>query len=209
MGGGVVGGCRGGGGMWSGARGAVPAGAGGVAGGERLPTVFLVGDSLVHTKASGREGWGDELAGYFDPKKVTVDNAAHAGESSRTFYLLDQWEAVKGKLKKGDFVLIEFSFIENKSTMNFTRYTLPGIGAEDEEGVDQRTGEKFRIHTYGWYLNKFVEETRAAGAVPLLVTPVGRMRWAGGKVVRGENDFAKWTAEAAKEAGGLGGRVSG
>ena len=187
--------------MRSGVMAAAPVASAGVVDGARLPTVFVVGDSLVKTKVRGSEGWGDELGAFFDPKKAVVENDAHAGESSRTLYLLDLWNGVKPRLKKGDFVLIEFSVIENKSTMNFTRYTLPGIGAEDEEGVDQRTGEKFRIHTYGWYLNKFVEETRAAGATPLLVSPVGRVRWAGGKTVRGENDFAKWTADEAKAAG--------
>lgn len=55
------------------------------------PVLFLVGNSTMRTGTlgngnNGQWGWGCFLDSYFDPGKITVENHALGGTSSRTFY---------------------------------------------------------------------------------------------------------------------------
>src|SRR5438105_4880284 len=51
---------------------------------NKLPTLFVVGDSTLKSNAPMR-GWGQELGAFFDPAKINVVNRAIGGRSSRTF----------------------------------------------------------------------------------------------------------------------------
>src|SRR5262245_11123590 len=77
-----------------------------------LPTLFLVGDSTVRNGAGDgankQWGWGEPIATYFDPAKITVLNRARGGRSSRTFLTEGLWDQVLSAMKPGDFVLIQF-----------------------------------------------------------------------------------------------------
>ena len=55
------------------------------------PVLFLVGNSTMRTGTrgngdNGQWGWGYFMHEYFDPAKITVENHALGGMSSRTFY---------------------------------------------------------------------------------------------------------------------------
>lgn len=63
------------------------------------PVLFLVGNSTMRTGTkgngdNGQWGWGHEVPQYFDSNKITVENHALGGTSSRTFYK-QLWPAVK------------------------------------------------------------------------------------------------------------------
>src|SRR3954453_2242717 len=73
----------------------------------KLPTLYIVGDSTVKSDAPLRS-WGQELAQFFDLKKINVVNRAIGGRSSRTFQNEGRWDKVLADLKPGDFVLIQF-----------------------------------------------------------------------------------------------------
>ena len=54
------------------------------------PVLFLVGNSTMRTGTlgngnNGQWGWGFYAGDYFDPDKITVENHALGGTSSRTF----------------------------------------------------------------------------------------------------------------------------
>src|SRR5579864_1685195 len=51
----------------------------------RLPALFIIGDSTVNNHTAGQVGWGDPIAGLFDPTRVQVLNRARGGRSSRTY----------------------------------------------------------------------------------------------------------------------------
>jgi len=55
------------------------------------------------------------------------------------------------------------------------------------------------VHTYGWYLRKFVEDTKAKGATPILCSLVPRKIWKDGKIVRSLDSYQKWAAEVAAQ----------
>src|SRR5260221_6654899 len=73
----------------------------------RLPKLFIVGDSTVRNGTKGQQGWGDPLIKLFDKTKVTVENHAIGGRSSRTFQTEGRWDKILAAAQPGDFVLIQ------------------------------------------------------------------------------------------------------
>src|SRR5213595_4196151 len=73
----------------------------------KLPTLWIVGDSTLNSNAPLR-GWGQELAQFFDLKRINVVNRAIGGRSSRTFQYEGRWDKIMSEIKKGDFVILQF-----------------------------------------------------------------------------------------------------
>jgi len=170
----------------------------------KLPSLFLIGDSTVRNGqgdgAGGQWGWGEPLVAYFDPTKINVVNRAVGGLSSRTYLTGRNWDRVLGFLKPGDFVVMQFGHNDN-GPLNDTsraRGTIKGIGEETQEIDNLLTKQHEVIHTYGWYLRKFIADTRARGATPIVCSLVPRKAWKDGKIVRNAEDYGKWAAEVAK-----------
>ncbi len=167
-----------------------------------LPTLFLIGDSTVRNGrgdgANGQWGWGEPLARLFDPSKITVVNRALGGRSSRTYLTGGQWDTVKAQLKPGDFVLMQFGHNDGGAINDTSRArgSLRGIGEATEEIDNLLTHQHEVVHTYGWYLRRFIADARAAGAAPIVLSPVPRKIWNDGRIVRGD-DYGGWAAEVA------------
>ena len=145
----------------------------------KLPTVFIIGDSTARNNAD--LGWGDHLAHYFDTTRINVANRAHAGRSSRTFINEGSWDRVLAEMKPGDFVLLQWGHNDGGDLGGAKpRGTLKGIGEETQD-VPQTTGplagKTETVHTYGWYVRKYIADTRAKGASPILLTLTIRNVW--------------------------------
>ncbi|HEX4054259.1 MAG TPA: rhamnogalacturonan acetylesterase [Tepidisphaeraceae bacterium] len=167
---------------------------------ENVPTLFIIGDSTVRNRLP-LVGWGDPIRDFFDLQRIHIENDAMAGRSSRTFVTEGRWEAVRAKLHKGDFVLMQFGHNDTKAPISMGRYSLAGLGDETEQGVDPKTKKEIQIHTFGWYMRKMIGETLAGGATPIVLSPVPRCKWEDGKIVRGEAGHGPWAAEIAKTMG--------
>jgi rhamnogalacturonan acetylesterase len=156
-----------------------------------LPTVFIVGDSTARNGAN--LGWGDHFAPLVDTARINVANRARAGRSSRTYIGEGMWDRVLAEMKPGDFVLIQMGHNDGASTGDKiltdpkARGSIKGLG---EETVDVPIKKPFTtgplvgktvetVHTYGWYLRKYIAETRAKGATPILLTVTIRNIWIG------------------------------
>jgi rhamnogalacturonan acetylesterase len=167
------------------------------------PTLFIIGDSTVKTPTEGQQGWGDPIAELFDQKKIRVENRARGGRSSRTFQTEGLWDQILAELKPGDFVLMQFGH-NDASAVNDTsraRGTLKGTGEETEE-IDNLLTKKFEVvHTFGWYMRKYITEAKAKGATPIVLSPVPRNNWKDGKVARNAATYGGWAAEVAKSQG--------
>jgi len=162
-------------------------------------TLFVVGDS---TASNGPDlGWGSHLGKYFDPSKVTVVNRAMAGRSSRTFKTEGRWDRVVAELKSGDFMLIQFGHNDGSPVDRPpARGSLPGLGEETQE-VTAPSGGAETVHTFGWYLRKYIADTRAKGATPIVLSLTVRNLWTDGRVERGSGQFVAWSAEVARSRG--------
>ena len=119
-------------------------------------TVYLAGDSTCANKAGDKRpetGWGEMLQQYFDPARVKIVNEAQNGRSTKSFIDEGRWKSIVDRLNKGDYVFIQFGHNDEKKDK-------PTIYASPED--------------YKANLIKFIMETRARGATPVLMTPVSR-----------------------------------
>lgn len=115
------------------------------------PSVAIAGDSTVTDcpEESENRGWGQLIGDYFDEMKFT--NYAKPGESSKSFIMNGYWDqALKSD---ADYFLIQFGHND-----------CPNKG---ERTTDPQT-------TYKFYLQKYIDDIRALGATPILVTPMER-----------------------------------
>jgi len=170
-------------------------------------TLFLIGDSTVRNGrgdgSNGQWGWGEPLADRFDAGKVNVVNRAVGGLSSRTYLTMGHWEKVLAMLKAGDVVMMQFGHNDNAPLDDAARArgTLKGTGEETQEIDNPITKKHEVVHTYGWYLRKFIVDAKAQGATPIVCTLVPRKIWKDGKIVRAAGSFGKWAAEVAAQEG--------
>ncbi|HVT89900.1 MAG TPA: rhamnogalacturonan acetylesterase [Tepidisphaeraceae bacterium] len=170
-----------------------------------LPTLFVVGDS---TASNGpRNGWGDPLADYFDETKINVRNRALGGRSSRSYISEGHWADVLKEMKAGDFVLVQWGQNDGGPLdTGRARGSLPGLGEETKEVLMPETGEiepppkgtKEVVHTFGWYMRKYVSDIKAKGATPILMSLTAKDLWlADGKNRRPYDKYPEWTQAVA------------
>ncbi len=165
------------------------------------PTLFIVSDSTVHNGTRGQQGWGDPLIDRFDHDKITVENRAIGGRSSRTFQTEGRWDAVLKKAKRGDFVLIQMGHNDaGKINDDFrARGSLPGIGEESQDIDNLLTKKHETVHTYGWYLRKYIADAKAKGMTPIICSPiphVPKKKVAAGEVEK--NRYSAWAEQVAQ-----------
>ncbi|MFC3560551.1 rhamnogalacturonan acetylesterase [Pedobacter jamesrossensis] len=165
------------------------------------PILHTIGDSTVRNLNKETWGWGTPIATLFDTTKIYVENNAMAGRSTRTFLSEGRWSKVLETLKPGDFVTIQFGHndgSEPDTTKSGRRGVLKGIG-EETKALTWPDGKVEIVHTYGWYIRKFVRETKAKGATAIVVSMIPRNEFREGKVIRADKDFGKWAAEVAQQ----------
>jgi lysophospholipase L1-like esterase len=120
--------------------------------------IYLAGDSTMAEKTADKRpetGWGEMLEHHFQPGHVRIENHAKNGRSTRSFIEEKLWQAIVDKLKKDDYVFIQFGHNDEKEGTE--RYASPA--------------------DYGVNLKRFVADVRAKQAHPVLLTPVMRRRF--------------------------------
>ena len=120
-------------------------------------TLYTIGDSTMANKKdpdkNPEHGWAQVLQPFFKDN-VIVENKAVNGRSTKSFINEKRWDSIYKKLKKGDYVFIEFGHNDEKIE-DSTRYTNPHT-------------------TYRYNLIRFVKESREKGAIPVLLTSIAR-----------------------------------
>lgn len=122
------------------------------------PRIFLVGDSTMANKPLDlpERGWGMAL-GDFVREPDMVQNHAMNGRSTKSFITEGRWDKVVAALQPGDFVIIQFAHNDEKKE-DPARYADPATSFRDN-------------------LRRFVADTRAKQAHPILATPVCRRKF--------------------------------
>lgn len=167
------------------------------------PTIYIIGDSTVRNTNRPQCGWGEMIGEFFDSTQISISNQAMAGRSTRTFLKEKRWENVLSTLTEGDYVFIQFGHNEGSkpdTSRAGYRGVLRGTGDETVE-LTWKDGTVETVHTYGWYLKKFIQEAKSKGARPIVCSMIPRNQWADGKVKRATNDFGKWAKEVAESEG--------
>lgn len=171
---------------------------------QQKPTLYIIGDSTVRNDdATGHRGWGSHLGSFLDTNRINISNQAMAGRSTRTFMKEGRWQKVISAIKPGDFLVMQFGHNEGSrpdTTRAGYRGVLRGTG-EDSVQLVWPNGTVEVVHTYGWYLRKFVNEAKAKGATVMIASMIPRNDWKDGKVIRASENYGKWAADIAKETG--------
>ncbi len=164
----------------------------------KLRNLILVGDSTVRNGngdgAHNQMGWGDELAPYFDTNKINIVNRAIGGRSSRTYITEGHWGETLKLIKPGDVVLFQFGHNDDGPYDDPARArgSIHGVGDETAEIENPIQHRHETVHTFGWYMNKYVEDTKAAGGIPIICSLIPRKTWKDGHIVRQTETYRGW-----------------
>jgi rhamnogalacturonan acetylesterase len=166
------------------------------------PTLWIVGDSTVKNGTRGEKGWGEVIGKYFDQSRIHVANHAIGGRSSRTFMTEGRWDKILAYCNPGDFVLIQIGHNDGGPINDNTRArgTIRGIGEETQEIDNQLTGKHEVVHTYGWYLRKYVQDSLATKMTPIICSPIPHVPKVTGKPGDLEqSDYVEFSQQIAEE----------
>ncbi len=162
--------------------------------------VYLIGDSTVADysldegylqKKYPITGWGQVFQQFLKKdslKKLNrliksdsalVIDKAKGGRSTRTFFEEGRWKEVLSTLEKNDLVLIQFGHNDAAKDKPERYVDIPG---------------------YKDFLRMYVKETRAKGALPVLITPVTRnYPWKDGKLGSAHGEYPQAVKDVAQE----------
>jgi lysophospholipase L1-like esterase len=138
--------------------------------------IILVGDS---TTAPGN-GWGPGFCPLLP--HVACINMAKNGRSTSSYRAEGSWDEVTRELAKPGFE---------------TTYVLIQFGHNDQPGKPGRSTDL--ATEFPANLHRYVQEVKAAGARPVLITPLTRRSFENGKVVNTLRDWADAAINVAAE----------
>ncbi|WP_239496995.1 rhamnogalacturonan acetylesterase [Bacteroides ilei] len=166
--------------------------------------MFLIGDSTVKCGngdgSDGKWGWGSFFQNYFDTSRITVENCALGGTSSRTYGNIGLWDRVLPAIRKGDYVLIDFGHNDGGPlNTGRARASLKGTGDETQKVVMERDGSTEEVHTFGYYIRQYIRQAKARGANVIVLSHTPGNRWTGNKMNRCDQTYGKWSEEVARQ----------
>ena len=138
--------------------------------------IILVGDSTTQVGS----GWGGSFCAYHVTSFMGCLNLARGGRSTSSYRAEGSWDLALAEMRtpgyRNVWVLIQF-------------------GHNDQPGKPGRSTDL--ATEFPANLTRYVDEARAAGAKPVLVTPLSRRIFKGGRL---DNDLAPWAAAVRKVA---------
>ena len=144
--------------------------------------VFMIGDSTMANKNAydaPETGWGQVFHELFIDA-VLIQNHALNGRSSKSFRTEGHWKKVQDQLQKGDYVFIQFGHNDQKTT-DTTKFADPQVA-------------------YRANLQKYIDEVKAKGAIPILLTPMMRRKFDENKTfVDQHGEYPQVVKEVAKK----------
>jgi lysophospholipase L1-like esterase len=148
---------------------------------EKIPTVFLAGNSTVVDQANEPwAAWGQMIPAFFQPGKVAVANYAESGETLKAFKGERRLEKIWSMAKAGDYLFIEFAHNDQK----------PGGNHLDP------------FTTYKQTLKEWIAEARKRSIAPVLVTSMNRRTFdSTGHITNSLGNYPEAVRQTAKEEG--------
>src|SRR4051812_22937492 len=144
----------------------------------RASKIVLIGDSTVQSNS----GWGGSFCAYHVTSFAACVNLARGGRSTSNYRAEGSWDLALAEMKTPGFIHV---------------YVLIGFGHNDQPGKPGRSTDL--VTEFPANIARYVDEARAAGARPVLVTPLTRRMFKAGKL---QNDLEPWAAAIRKVAAG-------
>lgn len=142
--------------------------------------IVLVGDSTTAVQG----GWGPSFCAKHVTSFAACINLARGGRSSGNYRTEGSWALAMGEIRSGGF----------KDT-----YVLIQFGHNDQPGKPGRSTDL--ATEFPANMKFYVEDVRAAGAKPVLVTPLTRRQFKDGKLVDDLGPWAEAVRKVAAETG--------
>ncbi len=147
-----------------------------------VPTIFIAGDSTVtdqpadypYSPGTSYSGWGQMLTAFLN-EKVAVSNHSHSGLTTDSFRKEGHYSIILQYIKPGDFFFMQFGHNDQKL-----------------EELKEDTGYRDNILRY-------VDEIRAQGAFPVIITSLARNTWKDGEYKDYLEKYAKECIKIGKE----------
>lgn len=138
--------------------------------------LILVGDSTM----APLSGWGGSFCAQHVKVSIACLNLARGGRSTRSYRAEGSWDIALGEMKTPGYKAV---------------YVLIQMGHNDQSRRSDRWTEE--TTEFPENLRRFVREARAAGAQPVLVTPLARRVFKEGRV---DNTLASHSAKVREVA---------
>lgn len=127
-----------------------------------VPTIYIAGDSTLtdqaaeypYNPAKSYCGWAQMFPLFFK-SGIAISNQAHSGLTTASFRNGGHYEIVEKRIKPNDFFFMQF-------------------GHNDQKDIHLSAFEGYANN-----LRRYVDEVRAKGAFPVIITPVSRTLWNG------------------------------
>lgn len=138
--------------------------------------IVLVGDSTTAVQG----GWGPAFCGWHITSFAACVNLGRGGRSSGNYRTEGSWALAMDEIKSGGFI---------------DTYVLIQFGHNDQPGKPGRSTDL--ATEFPANMKRYVEDVRAAGAKPVLITPLTRRSFRDGKLV---DDLGPWADAVRKVA---------
>jgi lysophospholipase L1-like esterase len=140
-----------------------------------VPTIYILGDSTVCDQ-SGEPfcSWGQMFPRFFKPE-IAIANHAESGETVASSTGAHRFDKVMSLVKPGDYVFMEY-------------------GHNDMKSKSPTASQDYQDN-----LKRWVDATKAKGAIPVLLTPVNRHTFEGTTVTNSLQDYPDKVRELAKQ----------
>lgn len=142
----------------------------------RAIKIVLIGDSTSAVLG----GWGPSFCGWHVTSFAACINLARGGRSSGNYRAEGSWALAMDEIKSGGFT---------------DTYVLIQFGHNDQPGKPGRSTDlatEFPVN-----MKRYVDEVRAAGGKPILITPLTRRSFKDGKLL---DDLGPWADAVRKVA---------
>jgi lysophospholipase L1-like esterase len=136
----------------------------------RASKIILVGDSTTQVLS----GWGGSFCAYHVTSAAACVNLGRGGRSTYSYRAEGSWDLALAEMRTPGFV---------------RTWVLIQFGHNDQPGKPGRSTDL--ATEFPANLRRYVAETRAAGAEPILLTPLTRRQFKAGKLDR---DLDTWAA---------------
>lgn len=134
----------------------------------RASKIILVGDSTT----SVLSGWGGAFCDHHVQSFLACVNLARGGRSSASYRAEGSWDIALHEMRAGPYAAV---------------HVLLQFGHNDQPGKPGRSTDLARAFPDN--LRRYVREIRAAGAHPVLLTPLTRRQFKDGQLI---DDLAGW-----------------
>ncbi len=138
--------------------------------------IILVGDSTM----APQSGWASAFCAYHIKSSMACLNLARGGRSTRSYRAEGSWDIALDEMKVPGYRAI---------------YVLIQMGHNDMSSKAERWTDE--VHEFPDNLRRFVTEARAAGAIPVLVTPLTLRDFKNGRLY---DVLASWSDQVRKVA---------